>query len=349
MLKACSRLVKMISIYTFIVFALIAAVAQAAPPKQLLVGQTFVNAVPTGFWIGMEQGFFTKYGLDIKIVHFRGNPIGTQALLTNSIPILMAGPHSAVAAKASGADLVEFATVAPAMPYIIVTRKEIKSAEQLKGKMFGVSGTGLSASYIGAIIGLRHLGIDVKRDKVVLISTGNETDRHMALSQGMLSASVFDRSYKPALVKEGYPILADLGALNIPWEHDVLLSTGKYMKENPAVVESLLKGLIEANVFILNPANKEVVKKTIVKHLGPKMGDGSVAYDQITSLWIKERPYPNRKGIQSIIDEVKLINPAVAKLNIDDFVDDSILRRIDQSGFIDNLKAGNQRLSLNTH
>jgi NitT/TauT family transport system substrate-binding protein len=326
-----------------------AAVRVEAAPTQLLVGQTFVNAVPTGFWIGTEQGFFKKHGVDLKIIHFRGNPIGTQALLSGSIPILMAGPHSAVAAKAGGADLVEFATVAPAMPYLIVTRKDIKSPEELKGKMFGVSGTGLSASYIGAIIGLRHLGLDVKRDKIALIATGNETDRHIALNQGILAGSVFDRLYKPAIEKDGFPIIADLGALGIPWEHDVLLSTGKFLKEQPKTVESLLKGLIEANAFILNPANKEVVKRTIVKHLGPKMGDGSVAYEQITSLWIKTRPYPNKKGIQSIIDEVKNINPSVAKLNIDDFVDDSILKRIDQSGFIDSLKTGNQRLGLNSN
>jgi ABC-type nitrate/sulfonate/bicarbonate transport system substrate-binding protein len=348
MLKQSWALIKGLALAIFVTFTGLGVVAEAAP-TQLLVGQTFVNAVPTGFWIAMEQGFFKKYDLDVKIVHFRGNPIGTQALLTGSIPILMAGPHSAVAAKAGGADLVEFATVAPAMPYLIVTRKEIKSPEELKGKMFGVSGTGLSASYIGAIIGLRHLGLDVKRDKIVLIATGNETDRHIALTQGMLAGSVFDRLYKPAIQKDGFPIIADLGALGIPWEHDVLLSTGKFLKEQPKTVENLLKGLIEANAFILNPANKETVKKTIVKNLGPKMGDGSAAYDQITSLWIKTRPYPNKKGIQSIIDEVKLINPAVAKLNIDDFVDDTILKRIDQSGFIDNLKVGNQRLSLNAN
>jgi len=309
------------------------------PPNQLLVGQTFINAVPIGFWIGMEQGFFKKYGLDIKIVYFRGNPIGTQALLTGSIPILMAGPHSAVAARAGGADLVEFATVAPAMPYVIAVRKDIKSTEELRGKLFGVSGTGLSASYIGAIIGLKHLGLDPKRDKIVLIATGNEVDRHVALSQGVLAGSVFDRLYKPAIEKDRFPILADLGTLGIPWEHDVLLSTSKFLRDNPKTVESLLKGLLEANAFILNPINKEVVKKTLVKNLGPKMGDGTAAYEEVVSLWVKTRPYPNRKGIQSIIDEVKQINPAVAKLKLDEFVDETILARIDQSGFIDHLQA----------
>jgi hypothetical protein len=36
---------------------------------------------------------------------------------------------------------------------------------------------------------------------------------------------------------------------------------------------------------------------------------------------------------------VKQINPAVAKLKIDEFVDETILAKIDQSGFIDKLQA----------
>lgn len=313
------------------------APARAEQYRELLVGQTFVNAVPVGFWVGNERGFFKKQGLDIKIVQFRGNPVGTQALLTAAIPVLMAGPHSAVAARAAGADLVEFATVAPAMPYLVVTRKEIKSVEALKGKIVGVSGTGLSASYIGAILGLKHLGLDPRRDRITLVSVGTEVERQIALVQGNIQATVFDRLYKPQIEKEGFPILADLGTLGIPWEHDVLLATGKYLKENPRTVESLLKGLLEANAFILNPANKEAVKKILVKNLGPKMGDGGDAYEQVTALWVKARPYPNRKGIQAIIDEVKNINPAVGKLNVDDFVDASILKQLDQSGFIDGL------------
>jgi NitT/TauT family transport system substrate-binding protein len=322
---------------------MLCALASTAPARadqhatEILVGQTFVNAVPVGFWVGQERGLFKKYGVDVKIVQFRGNPVGTQALLTGAIPVLMAGPHSAVAARAAGADLVEFATVAPTMPYLVVTRKEIKSPEQLKGKIIGVSGTGLSASYIGIILGLKHLGLDPKRDRITLISAGNEVERQIALGQNGIQATVFDVLYKPMIEKDGFPILADLGALNIPWEHDVLLSTGKYLKDNPRPIEALLKGLLEANAFILNPANKESVKKTLVKNLGPKMGDGTAAYEQVTSLWVKAKPYPNRKGVQAIIDEVKNINPAVGKLNVDDFVDESILKKLDQTGFIDGL------------
>jgi hypothetical protein len=47
---------------------------------------------------------------------------------------------------------------------------------------------------------------------------------------------------------------------------------------------------------------------------------------------IKARPTP--KGLQSIIG--KLINLRLA-IKLDDFVNDVILRKLDQSGFIDSL------------
>jgi hypothetical protein len=112
------------------------------------------------------------------------------------------------------------------------------------------------------------------------------------------------------------------------------------MKERPETIENLLKGYLEANAFILNPANGEIVKKSIVKNLGDKMGDGSVAYKQIVALFVKAKPYSNRKGVQLIIDEVKNLNPEAATLKVDDFVDDSVLQKLDKSGFIDSLYKG---------
>jgi NitT/TauT family transport system substrate-binding protein len=312
-------------------------------PTPILVGQAFVNAIATPFWIGIEQGIFAKHGLDVRIVHFRGSTVANQALLTGSIPVLMAGPHSPIAARAKGADILQFATLAPAMPYLFVTRQKLRSYDELKGKIFGVSGLGLSTSYIGAIVALKHFGLDVKRDKITMLATGTESERIFALAQGRIDATVLDSIYGPVIEKAGGAngvIMADIGALNIPWEHDVLLSTGKFMKERPETIENLLKGYLEANAFILNPANGEIVKKSIVKNLGDKMGDGSVAYKQIVALFVKAKPYSNRKGVQLIIDEVKNLNPEAATLKVDDFVDDSVLQKLDKSGFIDSLYKG---------
>jgi ABC-type nitrate/sulfonate/bicarbonate transport system substrate-binding protein len=151
----------------------------------------------------MDRGFFKKYGIEVKIIQFTGNTIGTQALLTGSIPFLMAGPHSSLAARAGGVDLMEIATLSPAMPYLMIANKQIKSPDGLKGKIFGVAGVGLTGSYIAAVIGLRNLGMDPKRDKISFIATGTETERLRLVEANRRYG--YRSAYKPRS-KDGYSI-----------------------------------------------------------------------------------------------------------------------------------------------
>ena len=78
-----------------LLIALVAVMASTAvtgygggpPLTKLLVGQTFVNAVPTGFWVAKEKGFFRKYGLDLNFTLFRGDTQGVQALVAGNPPV----------------------------------------------------------------------------------------------------------------------------------------------------------------------------------------------------------------------------------------------------------------------
>ena len=48
-------------------------------------------------YVAVEKGFFKKYGLDVEIVEFRGDVVGTKALLSNDIDVLLnVGATSAI-------------------------------------------------------------------------------------------------------------------------------------------------------------------------------------------------------------------------------------------------------------
>lgn len=302
------------------------------------VGQTFVNAVPTGFWVAGERGFFRKYGLGVRIVLFRGDTQGTQALIAGGIPLMMGGPASAIAAAANGVDLEEVLTLSPAMPYLLVGRGNIKVPQDLRGKRIGVSGTGLSASRVAVIIALRSFGLDPQKDGIVLLPMGTEAERTSALAQGSIDATVFDLLYKPIIDKQGFSIIANLADRHVPWEHDVLLTTRRYARGNPRVVENLVKGLLEAHAYILDPANKRFVLRIMAQHLGQDLvADAEGSYNEVTQLWIKKKPYPNIAGLQAIFEIVKQETPQAAGYDLKSFVDDSVLRTLDRSGWIDAL------------
>lgn len=302
------------------------------------VGQTFVNAVPTGFWVAKERGFFRQHGLDVRIVLFRGDTQGTQALIAGGIPLMMGGPAGAIAASASGVDIVELLTLAPAMPYLFVARSAIKAPQDLRGKRIGVSGSGLSASRIAVIIALKSFGLDPRKDQIALLPMGTEAERTSALTQGSIDATVFDLLYKPIIDKQGFSILANLAERNVPWEHDVLLTTRRYAGASPQVLDKLIRALLEAHAYILDAKNKRFVLRTMAQYLGQDLvSDAEGSYNEVTQLWIKKKPYPNMAGLQAILEIVKEETPQAAGYDLRNLVDDSILRNLDRSGWIDSL------------
>jgi hypothetical protein len=49
---------------------------------------------------------------------------------------------------------------------------------------------------------------------------------------------------------------------------------------------------------------------------------------------IRRTPHPDREGIQTIIDQLAKTRPQMKNLNPGDFIDPSILKEIEDSGFI---------------
>ena len=52
-----------------------------------------------------------------------------------------------------------------------------------------------------------------------------------------------------------------------------------------------------------------------------------------------KKPYPSMDGLRNIQRLMKLRNPKIGNARVEDLVDDQILRRLDESGFIDKLFA----------
>ncbi len=53
------------------------------------------------------------------------------------------------------------------------------------------------------------------------------------------------------------------------------------------------------------------------------------AYDEMSQRLIRRVPYPNREGIQTIVDQLAKTRPEMKNLNSNDFIDPSILKEIE--------------------
>jgi ABC-type nitrate/sulfonate/bicarbonate transport system substrate-binding protein len=191
---------------------------------------------------------------------------------------------------------------------------------------------------MGAILALEHLGLDPERDKITILAVGDQNVMAHALEAGTIDATVLDGVQSQRLIALGFPRLVDLNKYNLP-----ILSSGFVMREtniqkNPRLVENLLKALIEGAASSLSPAQKPNTLKILQKYLRVSERDAEEGYRDLVN-GTDKKPYAAPAGVANAVRLMKRSNPRVEKVRADQLIDDRILRKIDQSGFIDEVMA----------
>ncbi len=302
------------------------------------IGVAFTNARVAPLWIADKEGFFKKNGIEPKILKLAGGVQGAQAMLSGGIDFGYTDPTSMVAAIAGGAQLVEIMAITAIMPYYLVGSADVKTVADLKGKRVGSSGLGLSASRLALIVALSKLGLEPKRDQITLVAAGAEPERIAGLAAGALGGTVIGPEFRGRIDELKLNILSDLRTLKIPWEQDALVTSKKYLESKHDATERVMKALLQANAYVLNPSNRGAVIELLKTQLGLKTAqEAEGAYGDLTRFYVLKKPLPNREGLQTIITEVGKEVPKAASLKFEDVTDASIVQRLDKSGFIDAL------------
>lgn len=304
----------------------------------LYVGHASVNSRMSPLWVAAKEGFFKKQGFDVKVVNIRGGTQVTQALLGGGLDIAYSDPPATIAAIAAGAPLVEVMATSTVMPYYLVGAPTVKSLADLKGKRVGSSGLGLSASRMAILVAFRQLGLDPERDKITLVAAGTEPERVAGLASGAIGGTVIAPEFRTRIEQLGLNILADLRAMNIPWQVGNVVTSRKFLQSRRDVVERALKALLEGNAYVLNPAYRPQLLELLKTRLGLKTAqDATGAYEDTVKYYVLKKPYPYREGLQSIIAEVGKVIPSATSLRFEDVADTSIIEKLDKSGYIDGL------------
>jgi NitT/TauT family transport system substrate-binding protein len=215
------------------------APAQKLEKAVLAFGSTGPNLTP--FWVGREGGLYRQYGLDVDVVFFRGSTIAINALATRDAHFGAFGASSSVLAKLGGVDTVLIATATPGLLFYLVARKEIRNANDLKGKKIAVSRPGTDSD-LAARVAVQKLGLGEK--DVQIISMGTDTERMSAMSQGVADATVVTIGGYVAAQKLGFHSLIDLSQANVPYEAASLITTRTLIKENADMVRRFVKGFV---------------------------------------------------------------------------------------------------------
>jgi NitT/TauT family transport system substrate-binding protein len=306
-----------------------------AEPIKVTIGHSTVRNEIAALWVPRETGIFARHGIDATVILVQGGRQMTQAIVSGSIPIGITGVPTVASAVAAGGDAVIVLSLTNRITFDIWARPEIKSPADFKGKTVGISGLG-ATSHLASVLMFRHFGLDPRRDRITLIGIGDEATRVQALLTGRIDATIVDPSVAGPVKAKGFSYLGNLETLGVPFINATLVTTRRYAKEQSRVVEGVIKAILEGNAFILNPANRKTVIEILSRQLRLDSDKAETAYKDLLPK-VERKPYPPQEAIVSTIQVLAESNPKLSQLKPDDLVDLTVLKQLDQEGFVDRL------------
>jgi ABC-type nitrate/sulfonate/bicarbonate transport system substrate-binding protein len=300
-----------------------------------------VNARSAVLWIAQGQGIFAKHGLEIETIYLRNSNLQMAALATGDVQIASSGGAPVLSAVSGGQDLKIVASPSNRLAYDVVVRPEIKEAKDLRGKRFGVTNIG-GTTWMAAILALEYLGLEPTRDQVQINAIGNQTILAQAIEAGNIDATLLDPFLSRRMKQKGLPVLVELYRAKIPFVNTSLIVNGNYLRDHLDVVENVVRSFLEAQAFISFPANRKAVVQTMMHHM--KLTDPAILEEGYQDLLIgfEKKPYPSEEALRNIQRIMGRLNPKVSRIRVDDLIDNRIIRKLDESGYIDGLYAKGQ-------
>ena len=285
-------------------------------------------------WVIEDRKLLQKMGVQPEIIAISASPTVLQALLANEIEAASISVTTLTSSRLAGADTVMIVGIVPTFVDHIASLSSITAVEQLKGKTAGVNRLG-STSDLGLRLALRKLGIEPDKD-VKIIPTGGTAERFAALSKGITQFTIIPEPFLTEGEKKfGFRNLYNISDLKIPFWWNGILSREGIVKAKRPLLLKLARAMVEAMHII--KTDKEYAKSLFKKNLGVADPEGlERAYKDYSSVF-PEVPYPTPDGVKTMLDDLARTNPKAAAADPKTFVDPSLIKELDSSGFIKQL------------
>jgi NitT/TauT family transport system substrate-binding protein len=310
----------------------------SAQLTKLTVGYSAIAAGQFPAWMAQETGIFRQNGLDVQLVYFRGGTPAMMALLAGETPISQLGGPAIVSASLRGADTVLIAGGLVLTEWWLMTRPDIKTAEQLKGGSAAISIFGGLADFLTRVA-LKRLGLAPVKD-VALVQMSGVPEQRSALEAGKVQAAMLPRPDNFVALKKGFH---NLVTVRLPYQSTGVATTRTFIRENTDTVRRYVRSQIEAVHRI--KTDREAAIRVLAKYLA--LQDKEIlerTYDGISSDdEIPPKQYPNPEGIKNILEPLSEKDPKAKAAKPEDFVDIRFIKELDASGFIDELYKGRKR------
>ncbi|MFG1479139.1 ABC transporter substrate-binding protein [Xanthobacter sp. V4C-4] len=244
-----------------------AADKAAAAPEKIAIGISNRSLLGLPVVVAKERGFFAEEGLDVGIDYFAGGTPATAALIGGSVQFIDAAFENNIKAVKNGQKLVSVLNLQTDFAGAVIVRKDVAdklagkpTVADLKGLKIGTLARGgfadVSTRYI-----LADAGLDAEKDVTLVpirgadrqLTAGEAGEIEAAFVMEPWSVIAVEKSNKWAYVLnittgEGPKVFQGLGYIT-------LQTTRDYVKTNRPIVEKVVRALVKAQSYIVDPAN----------------------------------------------------------------------------------------------
>lgn len=310
--------------------------AQEKKPTTVNFAYSAISGSFAPLWVGFDQGLFAKYGVDLKMAYIQGNRVMMSALTAGEIQFYQGGAEGLIRLVSGGGDGIFVATQYNFVGhYVLMTDPSITRLEDLRGKRIALDPTSPTYGYM--LKALEHVGLKKEDVSFVQFGTVGQPERAMAVLRKQASATILTAPNTYAAEKQGlrkFSIIRDLGIRQLI---TVTATTKKFLREKRGAVEAFLRGYVEALAYV--KAQRDVTMKVIARYTRQRDPDVlSKFYDDLVPD-LPRMPYVDEVSARATIDAMQAQGPPLPKVDLKALYDNSLLKGLENEGFVDRLKA----------
>jgi NitT/TauT family transport system substrate-binding protein len=275
------------------------------------------------FYAAYQKGFYRDEGIELEQIIMQP-ALASTAVLTGDIDY-----NGAVTGVIGGAvrdrpmKALLF-TVARPLQYLM-SKKEIKSARELKGKKIAGSSPGGTVTFLTVML-LKRLGLDPERDVSLNPMGGTGAARLAALESGVVDAVILESPDNIMAQQKGFQELVFFGDF-IEFPQNGFGTSQKKIRENPDEIQKMVRATLRGLMFIWDKRNEDQVLDIIAKEFKPtsrQMADETL--HQLMRVITKDA-FVKIESIQTLVDLVRESTNVTRPVRAAEVIDFSFLEK----------------------
>jgi NitT/TauT family transport system substrate-binding protein len=284
------------------------------------------------YWVGIESGLFRQQGIGLELVTLQSDPVAVTAVANGEIDALVATPGPPLlAALAGGVDMVIVGASHNAFDQRLIAAADLTEPAALIGKTAVINQKNTLNDFQTREALLR-VGLDPDTDLAGFWVGANQAERVSNLRIGNGQLTVLPPPLSTALAHEGFVDFGDLSQ-GPAWPGVAIVVGRRTYNTRFDYVQRFLKGLLAS--IQRTKSDPAFALKVLASYT--KVDDAEPlddAYALYGDRLLERVPYLSLDGLQRAIDFAATSRPGVSRIRPATLVDQTILQRLETSGYV---------------